>query len=811
MDEAGGLREGWRDLAGAVPAVDAVQSAEEFVYVSETLATVAGVEVGALVGEHWRVPFDPAERERIEAGIERARTDGRWCGEARTGGRDGTRVELTLSRTASGALVWAVDGYDSEPDGGSDRSTGTPPEAAPSTGSTPDQDRSERIARGGNQSAGAELSPDPDFARSLLDTLDDGVYALDEDHRLTFVNDGFCELAGRSRDDLLGRNVLELFPDEDEVELAAEIREQVVAGDDDSGVLEGTLSTPTGERAVESHFHLYPEPEDGKFRGSVGVLRDMTARETREERLRAARQFNEELVENAPFGMFRLDEDLRITYENPRAEEIIGLPDGEETSDALGVDIRELPPIVETGQAKTFSRLQDGETIEFEFPFESIYGKEAYFTGRAVPLYRDGEFDGAVLMATDISERRQYERELERQRDELATLNRINELLLETARELIQTSSRDAIERTVCERLAASDLYQFAWVGEQELDDDRIVARTSAGEGAGYLDAVTITGDDSTTGRGPAGTALRSGEVQVVNVDDDSFAPWRDAAHERGFESIAAVPLRHGQTVYGVLVLYATRENAFSEREQAGFDVLGRTVGFVIHATRSRELLFADSVVDLEFRIDAADADAVSVEAARTLGCELELEGHVAAGDNWVLYLDVDGAAPAVVAETVGANEAVARTRVVTPGEKRGRVEAVVTESSLLHTVTAVGATVRTASVDADGAHLIVEAPADADLESVVDHIQSAYSGADFVAHREHDREVTTVGRPGGILDDLTDRQREALEAAYRAGYFDWPRESTAEVVAESLDLSPPTLHGHLRKAEAAILSALLD
>lgn len=62
------------------------------------------------------------------------------------------------------------------------------------------------------------------------------------------------------------------------------------------------------------------ETDDG---GIVCVVRNITERKKRERQLREARQFNEELVENAPFGMFRLDEELRITYEHPRAEEII--------------------------------------------------------------------------------------------------------------------------------------------------------------------------------------------------------------------------------------------------------------------------------------------------------------------------------------------------------------------------------------------------------------------------------------------------------------------------------------------------------
>jgi predicted DNA binding protein len=57
----------------------------------------------------------------------------------------------------------------------------------------------------------------------------------------------------------------------------------------------------------------------------------------------------------------------------------------------------------------------------------------------------------------------------------------------------------------------------------------------------------------------------------------------------------------------------------------------------------------------------------------------------------------------------------------------------------------------------------------------------------------------------------MTDRQQEALEAAFRAGYYDWPRESTAEEVADSLDIASPTLHGHLRKAENQMLRSFFE
>jgi len=120
------------------------------------------------------------------------------------------------------------------------------------------------------------------------------------------------------------------------------------------------------------------------------------------------------------------------------------------------------------------------------------------------------------------------------------------------------------------------------------------------------------------------------------------------------------------------------------------------------------------------------------------------------------------------------------------------------------------GATVTSATVDATDDRFVVEAPGTTDVRDVVEHVRNELPDAELVATGERDCEIDTVGRPGGVLDDLTERQHEVLEAAYRAGCYAWPRESTAEEVAADLDLTRPTLHGHLRKAERALLSRLL-
>lgn len=55
----------------------------------------------------------------------------------------------------------------------------------------------------------------------------------------------------------------------------------------------------------------------------------------------------------------------------------------------------------------------------------------------------------------------------------------------------------------------------------------------------------------------------------------------------------------------------------------------------------------------------------------------------------------------------------------------------------------------------------------------------------------------------------LTDRQREILDEAVGAGYYEEPRQVTYEDLAERLGLSPATVGEHLRKIEGKVLREL--
>jgi len=70
---------------------------------------------------------------------------------------------------------------------------------------------------------------------------------------------------------------------------------------------------------------------------------------------------------------------------------------------------------------------------------------------------------------------------------------------------------------------------------------------------------------------------------------------------------------------------------------------------------------------------------------------------------------------------------------------------------------------------------------------------------------------LNTAQRMSNILSELTDKQVETLETAYDMGYFETPRQITANEVGEELGVAQSTFSQRLRDAENALLEALFE
>lgn len=60
------------------------------------------------------------------------------------------------------------------------------------------------------------------------------------------------------------------------------------------------------------------------------------------------------------------------------------------------------------------------------------------------------------------------------------------------------------------------------------------------------------------------------------------------------------------------------------------------------------------------------------------------------------------------------------------------------------------------------------------------------------------------------ILAVLTDKQRDVMVAAFRNGYYDYPKKISSQRLCRKVNISKPTLLQHLRKAEGRILREIM-
>jgi len=191
---------------------------------------------------------------------------------------------------------------------------------------------------------------------------------------------------------------------------------------------------------------------------------------------------------------------------------------------------------------------------------------------------------------------------------------RIAALVRDIQSNLVRARTREEFETSVCERLADADPYTFAWIGSLDADTAHVTPSASAGQEAGYLDTTEITVDDSATGQGPTGRAIKTRSTQVIQdiSADPTYEPWREAALERGYQSSAAIPIEYDETLYGVLNVYAAHPKAFDDDERSLLEDLSETIAHAYYRIQLRDQydsqyqeLFEDAPVMMAFTREA--------------------------------------------------------------------------------------------------------------------------------------------------------------------------------------------------------------
>jgi len=196
-----------------------------------------------------------------------------------------------------------------------------------------------------------------------------------------------------------------------------------------------------------------------------------------------------------------------------------------------------------------------------------------------------GELIGFSKVTHDVSERKRAE-------DEQLRLGRALRLLSDCNLMLAHASDEPALLNGLCRLVVDKGGYLMAWVGFAE-DDARKTVRPVARSGYEdhYLERVFVSWDGQLPeGRGPTGTAIRSGRTCVNQnvLDNPRMAPWIEAIRQRGYRASMALPLICEHRTIGALTIYSAASDAFQAEEVSLLEELGRNLAFGMEMLRSR-------------------------------------------------------------------------------------------------------------------------------------------------------------------------------------------------------------------------------
>ena len=416
-------------------------------------------------------------------------------------------------------------------------------------------------------------------------------------------------------------------------------------------------------------------------------------------------------------------------------------------------------------------------------------------TGRRITY--EGE-PALLVTLRDVTERQRRERELQWERE-------LNRTVQET---LVESRTREALEREIAAQLCQYG-YSMAWIGEK--DGSLLVSRTVSGDDS-YLDEFDRTLDDSGADSEPSVWAARTGEPRFISDFDTLFATdWHEAADKAGYRGGAAIPLVYNDVTYGVLAVYHDRPDRFDETERHLLMELADTVAFAIHSLETEQTLAADRTVIASIHVtdESYYLVALAREGAFLEFDEVRVEGTVPHDDDAVIqYVTVDADA-APVRETLLTHPDVTDV-VVIEDKQEARFQVKVTGPVPEAHLASQGILVESTSVETDGATIEVELSDREPVRKTVDTLEAGFDDVSVLSVAEDTVEMDT-GRSIDVSQArLTDKQIQALQAAYYHGYFQRPRGNTASAIADSLGVSHSTFLQHLHRAQQKLFQQLL-
>ncbi len=519
----------------------------------------------------------------------------------------------------------------------------------------------------------------------------------------------------------------------------------------------------------------------------------------------------ERAIGEAPVGISLCDPDLAdgpLVYVNDAWEEHTGYP----TEEVIGRNPRFLqgpetdPETVE----KLSGAIANEEPVTVEIRNYRRDGTPFWNELTIAPVYDDDELVHYVGFQNDVTDRKLAEDLAEERAEKIAAerqvldriLGRVNGLLSEISRILVEGTNADAISQKVCDEIADEPGYMGGWIAEVSSGTGRLDLTATSGI---PVEAETSLSLDETPPE--VRRAIETDEVQGCSAGSCSGSPL--APKTVGGRRLLVIPITYGHRRYGLLGIYSSAEDALDRRERKVCQSVGKMIANGLHSVETTRILTTDRVVEL--CVDVTDESFTLSRIAGGVGAQIELLGTTRLDDDGCeLYLKSETSE--IDLESLRSMPFVRSVRAVSETDDDFTFSVTATESPPFTRLAEHGGVIAEAAAEPTSASLTIEAPPEQDVRSMLDVLRQEYDGVELRSRVERESRDRTLTEFASEVDDrLTERQRSALKTAELNGYFEWPRPVDGSEIAERMGITRQTFHQHLRAAERKLVEAYVD
>jgi PAS domain S-box-containing protein len=270
--------------------------------------------------------------------------------------------------------------------------------------------------------------------RSILESIEDGYYELDDIGNFTFVNDSFCQMGGYSKGEVLGMNSRR-FMDQENIQKVTKVFDEVLTtGKPTRGFTCEILDKHGNKRYVEVSISLRKDSK-GQPIGWRGIMSDVTDRKHAEEALRASEEKYRVITENATDVVWETGLDGNIKFLSPSFESLTGYS----VEEGMSMNVRDMITPDALNRNRDFLResLRSDRERRGKYYRPAILELEHYrkdgstfWSEVSIKFVRDNEGNpvGITGVARDISDRKRMEEEKQTLEAQLQYAQRIESL-----------------------------------------------------------------------------------------------------------------------------------------------------------------------------------------------------------------------------------------------------------------------------------------------------------------------------------------------------------------------------------------------